>query len=453
MAVRWIVVRRIDLLRLGLFALIFSSGLLLATGLAGIAGRALAAQQRDVPIYSVDTKEKKVAISIDAAWGADSTPKLLAILKQHNVKTTFFLTGIWVKKYPEMVQAIAAAGHEIGNHSLTHPHFGSLPAAEIKEELDKNDALIFKLTDKHTRLFRPPYGEYDNLVLQTARGMGYEVIQWSVDSLDWQNTGKEAIIDRVLKNVQPGAIILFHNNAQYTPEALPVILDALQQQGYQIVPVSDLLLKGNYYVERHSGAQKPSSRFKSDLPGLADHLLDLGVEELVGVGGHDHHRRIGAAARAAHGDDLLPIGDQPGVQGHAGNLHTDLDPLAEHSERLGDDLRRVEAVELVAQRPVHPRQEVGGGQQSDSLLRQHLPDLGRHLVLAGAQVADVVGDADQVQALVQELFHRVAAVGCHHGLPDVQLLCPLQGQLDGGGGVGLSLLLPIHDLFLLYDLN
>ncbi len=268
LAVRWIVVRRIDLLRLGLFALIFSSGLLLATGLAGIAGRASAAQQRDVPIYSVDTKEKKVAISIDAAWGADSTPKLLAILKQHNVKTTFFLTGIWVKKYPEMVQAIAAAGHEIGNHSLTHPHFGSLPAAEIKEELDKNDALIFKLTNKHTRLFRPPYGEYDNLVLQTARGMGYEVIQWSVDSLDWQNTGKEAIIDRVLKNVQPGAIILFHNNAQYTPEALPVILDALQQQGYQIVPVSDLLLKGNYYVERHSGTQKPSRGLNQISRGL-----------------------------------------------------------------------------------------------------------------------------------------------------------------------------------------
>ncbi len=256
MVVRWIVIRRRDLLRWGLFVVIFGSGLLLATGLAGLVGRVSAGQQRDVPIYSVDTKEKKVAISFDAAWGADSTPKLLEILKEHNVKATFFLTGIWVKKYPEMVQAIAAAGHEIGNHSLTHPHFASLPEAEIKQELDENDALIFKLTNKHTRLFRPPFGEYDNLVLQTARGMGYEVIQWSVDSLDWQNIGKEAIVDRVLKNVQPGAIILFHNNAKYTPEALPVILDALQQQGYQIVPVSDLLLKGDYYVERHSGIQK-----------------------------------------------------------------------------------------------------------------------------------------------------------------------------------------------------
>jgi polysaccharide deacetylase family sporulation protein PdaB len=260
LAVRWIVIRRSDLLRWGLFVMIFSIGLLLATGLAGWVSSAPAGAQRDVPIYSVDTSEKRMAISFDAAWGADDTPKLLEILKQHNVKTTFFLTGIWVKKYPQMVQAIAADGHEIGNHSLTHPHFASLPESEIRQELADNDALIFKLTNKHTRLFRPPFGEYNNLVLQTARAMGYEAIQWSVDSLDWQGIGKEAIVDRVLKNIQPGAIVLFHNNAQYTPEALPVILDALQQQGYQIVPVSDLLLKGESYVERHSGIQKPKGQ-------------------------------------------------------------------------------------------------------------------------------------------------------------------------------------------------
>ncbi len=264
LTVRWIVMRRRDLFRWGLFVMIFGSGLLLATGLAGWMSSVSARTQRDVPIYSVDTGEKKVAISFDAAWGADDTPKLLEILKQHNVKATFFLTGIWVKKYPQMVQAIAADGHEIGNHSLTHPHFASLPESEIKQELAENDALIFKLTNKHTRLFRPPFGEYNNLVLQTAREMGYEVIQWSVDSLDWQGIGKEAIVDRVLENIQPGAIVLFHNNAQYTPEALPVILDTLQQQGYQIVPVSDLLLKGDYYVEQHSGIQKQKGKQAPD---------------------------------------------------------------------------------------------------------------------------------------------------------------------------------------------
>jgi len=270
--VRWIVLRRRDLIRWGLFAVIFGFGLLLATGLAGWMSSASARTQREVPIYSVDTGEKKVAISFDAAWGADDTPKLLEILKQHHVKTTFFLTGIWVKEYPQMVQAIAADGHEIGNHSLTHPHFDSLPEPEIRLELAQNDALIFKLINKHTRLFRPPFGEYNNLVLQTARGMGYEAIQWSVDSLDWQGIGKEAIVDRVLKNIQPGAIVLFHNDGEYTPEALPVILDALQQQGYQIVPVSELLLKGNYYVEQHSGIQKQKG---SRAPEVQPSLLPL----------------------------------------------------------------------------------------------------------------------------------------------------------------------------------
>ncbi len=269
---RWIVLRRRNLQRLALLALIVAAGLMLASVLSSrLNGAAVrpdarllqrapaqtAGTRRQVPIYSVDTGEKKVAISFDAAWGADDTPQILEILRQHNVKTTFFLTGIWVKQYPDMVRAIAAAGHEIGNHSLTHPHFNSLTEAEMKKELGDNDLLIFDLTGTHTKLFRPPFGEYDDLVIQTAHSSGYEVIQWSVDSLDWQDIGKEAITERVLQNIQPGAIVLFHNNAKYTPEALPVILDSLQQQGYQIVPVSDLLLKGSYYVEQHSGIQKP----------------------------------------------------------------------------------------------------------------------------------------------------------------------------------------------------
>lgn len=253
---RWVIVRRRELLRWGLFLVFFCAGLLLATALAGQISRASARQQREVPIYAVDTDEKKVAISFDAAWGADATPKLLEMLKEREIKTTFFLTGIWVREYPEMVKAIAAEGHEIGNHSLTHPHGASLSQAEIEKELADNDALIFNLTGKHTTLFRPPFGEYGDLLLQTARRKGYEVIQWSVDSLDWQDIGKEAISERVLKNVQPGAIVLFHNNARFTPEALPGILDTLKLQGYQVVPVSELLLKGDYYVERHSGIQK-----------------------------------------------------------------------------------------------------------------------------------------------------------------------------------------------------
>lgn len=215
--------------------------------------------EREVPIYAVDTKEKKLAISFDAAWGADYTPTLLNILKENDIKTTFFLTGIWVKKYPEMVKAIADAGHELGNHSTTHPHCNSLSEEEFLKELKENEEMIYKLTKKRTRLFRPPFGEYDNTNIRAARKNGYEVIQWSVDSLDWQELGVEAIVDRVLKNAHPGAIILFHNNAKYTPETLPIILKKLKEDGYKIVPVSELLIKGDYYVEKHSGVQKKAT--------------------------------------------------------------------------------------------------------------------------------------------------------------------------------------------------
>jgi polysaccharide deacetylase family sporulation protein PdaB len=238
---------------------IFLAGVFVLSGLYNQVSGVFNSGKREVPIYAVDMKEKKLAISFDAAWGADCTPTLLKILKENNIKTTFFLTGIWLKEYPEMVKAIADAGHELGNHSLTHPHCNTLSEEEFIKELKDNEEMIYKLTKKRTRLFRPPFGEYDNNNIKAARKNGYEVIQWSVDSLDWQELGTEAVVDRILKNAHPGAIMLFHNNAKYTPEALPIILKKLKEDGYKIVPVSDLLIKGDYYVERHSGIQKKAA--------------------------------------------------------------------------------------------------------------------------------------------------------------------------------------------------
>lgn len=257
-----VLLRRRRLLCWGALATLLLAGVICFSGLCGGVGGVFNAADREVPIYAVDTREKKLAISFDAAWGADYTPTLLKILEENDVKTTFFLTGIWVKKYPEMVKAIAAAGHELGNHTSTHPHCNELSEEEFIKELKDNEEMIFKLTGKRTRLFRPPFGEYNNTNIRAARKLGYEVIQWSVDSLDWQELGVEAVVDRVLKNAHPGAIVLFHNNAKYTPEALPVILKSLKDQGYKIVPVSELLIKGDYYIEKHSGLQKrkPGSR-------------------------------------------------------------------------------------------------------------------------------------------------------------------------------------------------
>lgn len=210
---------------------------------------------RELPIYCVDTPEKKIAISFDAAWGSDYTEDLLSVLKKYNVKTTFFLVGFWVDKYPELVARIDEEGHEIGNHSSTHPKMSQLSKDKIREELSETSKKIEAITKRKVTLFRPPFGDYNNRLIETAREMGLQAIQWDVDSLDYKDYGTDAIVKRVLSRVKNGSIVLFHNNATYTSEALPIILENLQKEGYEIVPISELIYKENYYID-HTGMQK-----------------------------------------------------------------------------------------------------------------------------------------------------------------------------------------------------
>lgn len=211
---------------------------------------------RMVPIYRVETQEKKVAISFDAAWGSDITPKLLDILKKHDIKTTFFLVKFWMDRYPEMTRLIAKAGHEIGNHSATHPQMGRIPREKIISELKETHDKIKELTGQNAKLFRPPFGDYSNTLITTANEMGYHVIQWDVDSLDWKDLSAGAIYDRVIKQIKPGSIVLFHNNGKHTAEALEPIIVELKSRGYEIVPISELLIKGDYYVDKSTGEMR-----------------------------------------------------------------------------------------------------------------------------------------------------------------------------------------------------
>ena len=144
----------------------------------------IAEAERKLPIYCVDTPEKKVSISFDAAWGADDTDELLRILNENDVKTTFFMCGYWVDDYPEEVKKIAEAGHDLGNHSATHPHMSQLTKEQIKEELQTAHQKVKTLTGVDMELFRPPFGEYDNKTIEAAEETGYYTIQWDVDSLD-----------------------------------------------------------------------------------------------------------------------------------------------------------------------------------------------------------------------------------------------------------------------------
>ena len=204
---------------------------------------------RSIPIYCVDTEEKKVSISFDAAWGNEQTQSLLDTLEKYNVKSTFFLVGDWVRNYPDDVKAIAAAGHDVGNHSNTHPYMTQLDAAGITSELESCNKDIEELTGKKPTLFRPPYGDYDNKVVDTVNGSDMYCVQWDVDSLDWKNLSAEEMCSRVKNNLKCGSIVLLHNGAENTPEALPMIIECIQEMGYEIVPISELLLKGEYATD------------------------------------------------------------------------------------------------------------------------------------------------------------------------------------------------------------
>ena len=206
---------------------------------------------RKLPIYCVQTEEKKIALTFDAAWGNEDTGILLDILKKHNIKATFFATGGWVSSYPEDVKKILAAGHDLGNHSENHKNMSQLVDDECKSELMKVHEKVKELTGVEMELFRPPYGDYDNEVIKNAKDCGYYTIQWDVDSLDWKDYGVDSIIKTVTehKNLQNGSIILMHNGAKYTAEALPKVIEKLQSMGYEIVPISELIYRDDYHLD------------------------------------------------------------------------------------------------------------------------------------------------------------------------------------------------------------
>jgi len=211
--------------------------------------------RKELPIYSVDTEEKKIAISFDAAWGSEYTVKIMDILEERDIKTTFFLVGFWVDKYPERVKEIAARGHEVGNHSTTHPEMSKLGKDQMISEVMTTQKKIEELAgDRAVRLIRPPFGDYNDLLIRTCRELDFYPIQWDVDSLDWKEEGVQPVVDRVTKKVRNGSIVLFHNNAKYITEALPLILDHLLAEGYTIVPISELIYKENYRMD-HTGRQ------------------------------------------------------------------------------------------------------------------------------------------------------------------------------------------------------
>ena len=248
-------VRMRDLVSAGMLALLVAATVWTARKPEVVAAIAPA---RQLPVYCVERTDKKISISFDAAWGNEDTQTLIDILTAHDVRATFFLVGGWVDKYPESVQALADAGMEVMNHSETHPHLAQLSSEQVQSEVSTCADKIEQLTGTRPTLFRCPYGEYNDTVITAIRALGVEPIQWDVDSLDWKGISADEITERVLRGVKPGSIVLFHNAAEHTPEALAGIIESLQADGYEFVPISELLLEGETTIDVN-GTQKPAA--------------------------------------------------------------------------------------------------------------------------------------------------------------------------------------------------
>jgi polysaccharide deacetylase family sporulation protein PdaB len=204
----------------------------------------LAGQQPPAAIYKVDTDRKVVALTFDISWGDQTAPKVLDVLEKKGVtKATFFLSGPWTTQKPEIAKRIKEMGFEIGSHGYKHDNFTEHSNDWILDQDSKAEEAIEEVTGVKPRLIRTPNGDFDKRVLRTLHDMGYTVIQWHTDSLDWKNPGVNAIIQRVLTRAVPGDIILLHasDTCTQTDLALPAIIDGLRQKGFEFVTVSELL--------------------------------------------------------------------------------------------------------------------------------------------------------------------------------------------------------------------
>ncbi len=244
---RMIVFRLKSVLTAAAFIAVFALAVLAAS--AADAAAVYGSTARSLPIYNVDRSDNKVAISFDCAWGTEHTDAILEALKAGNVRATFFTVQFWAEEHPDYLKKIDAAGHEVGTHSATHPYMSRLSETEIRAEMQSSIAAIEKVTGKKVELFRPPYGDYDNLLIDTVNSMGVYPIQWDVDSLDWKDLTASDILARITERVKSGSIILCHNNGLHTAEAVPLIIDALRAKGYEFVPIGELIYRENYRID------------------------------------------------------------------------------------------------------------------------------------------------------------------------------------------------------------
>ena len=220
-----------------------------AVGVTDSAGVYFCKSTRKIPVYGVETDKKVIALTFDAAWGADKTQGILDVMEQYGAKGTFFLVGFWIDKYEKETKAIAEAGFDIGNHSRNHLNMPKLSENEIKNEIEYVNDRVFDLTGKKPKYFRAPFGDYSNKLMTSLEELNMVGVQWSIDSLDWKGLSAKQIYERVVPKAKSGDIVLFHNNSDHVLDALPMVLTALRAQGFEFVTIADLVLTEGYTID------------------------------------------------------------------------------------------------------------------------------------------------------------------------------------------------------------
>lgn len=208
---------------------------------------------RKIPVYGVDVAgdKKVIALTFDAAWGADKTQGILDTMKKYDAKGTFFLVGFWIDKFEDETKAIAAAGFDIGNHSRNHLNMPKLSDGEMRAEIEYVNDRVNALTGKTPTYFRAPFGDYSDRLMSALEEKNMVGVQWSIDSLDWKGLSAKEIFERVVPKAKSGDIVLFHNNSDHVLDALPLILSALKEQGFEFVTLSQLVATNGYTVDNN----------------------------------------------------------------------------------------------------------------------------------------------------------------------------------------------------------
>lgn len=225
--------------------LCLSSGQAIMTFLVG---------DREIPIYSVERDDAKLAITFDCAWNDDDIDSIIKTLKDNDATATFFVTGKWAEDYSDSLNKLSRSGFEIGIHSYNHDDYTKMSGDEILLDMEKCDKAVMRATGIKPQLARVPSGAYNNNAVRTIERSGRACIQWSLDGLDYVETTPEEIYNRTVPPAKSGDIILLHNGTKYTAKALPKIIEKLKSQ-YELVNVSDLIYTKDYTID-HTGRQK-----------------------------------------------------------------------------------------------------------------------------------------------------------------------------------------------------